>query len=347
MTVLVTGGGGFVLGNLVRHLLRTRPDLRVVVLDISFDAVLARFLRETASGRLRLVEGDVRDGSLLRSLSRDERITHVVHGAAVTHDDESERRDPTRYIEINFNGTLAILEWLRTLPGLTRYIHVSTGGVYGAPTLHSPHEIQPESGPFDPPELYAVSKYAAELVARRYGALFGLPVCRIRLSDVFGPMERPTGARSTSCMSLPYRMVRSTIEGRPIRVSDATLQAAGDFLSAEDIAVAVDKLLFCQALPYDLFNIAAGVRYSVPELFGTFRLVAPEFRHEVVSSEDAEIDMNPLNCRARFNAYSISRISELAWRARPLESQLRSYREWVAQDPEQRCPRLEQGPWNP
>lgn len=343
MSILVTGGTGFVLGNVVKHLLHARPDARVVVLDISVDAELARSHFGAADGRLRLVEGDVRDAALLETLSRDETITHVVHGATVTHDDETERRDPTRYIKVNLDGTLAILEWLRTLTGLERYLHVSTGGVYGDPTPLSPREIQPETGPFDPPEFYAVSKYAAELVVRRYGALFGLPVCRIRLSDVFGPMERPTGARAKSSMSLPYRMLRAAIERRPLRVSQDTVRAGGDFLSAEDVAAAVDKLLFCQALPYDVFNIAAGVRTPLSELFEIFGRVAPEFRHQVVSPDLAEIIFDPNDRLARFNAYSISRISELDWRPRPLEAQFRSYWEWVAQDPETRCRSLDRG----
>jgi nucleoside-diphosphate-sugar epimerase len=341
MSILITGGTGFVLGNLVKHLLQARPDTRVVVLDISVDADLARSNFGGADGQLRLVEGDVCDQALLGSLSRDERVTHVVHGATVTHDGETERGDPTRYIRVNLDGTLAILEWLRTLPDLERYIHVSTGGVYGDPSALSPRDMQPETGPFDPPELYAVSKYAAELVVRRYGTLFGLPVCRIRLSDVFGPMERPTGARAKSSMSLPYRMMRATIERRPLRVSEATLRAGGDFLSAEDIAAAVEKLLFCQALPYDVFNIAAGQRYPVPELFEIFGAIAPEFRYQVVSPDLAEIHFDPNDRLARFNAYAISRISELDWRPRPLEVQFRSYREWVARDPETRCPSLD------
>ena len=309
-------------------------------MDISVDTDLLKSHFNVSDARLRLVEGDVRSPALLESLSRDERITHVVHGATVTHDDETERKDPGRYLDVNVGGTLSVLEWLRTLTPLERYIHVSTGKVYGSPTSLSPRELQPEQGPFNPPELYAVSKYAAELVAARYATLFGLPVVRVRLADVFGPMERPTGARSKNSMSLPYRMVRSTLEHRPLRISECTLRAGGDFLSAEDVAKAVELLLYWKSLPHDVFNIASGRRHAIPMLFEVFRSIAPEFRYEVVDSDQAEVHLNPDDRLARFNAYSISRITELDWRPRTLESQFRSYWEWVVQDPHARCPSL-------
>jgi len=130
-------------------------------------------------------------------------------GRPFTHHAETERNNPRRYLDINLGGTVALLEWRRrSAPGafhLRQY-----RGVYGDPGDFSPKNSQPETGPFDPPELYAVSKYAAELVVRRYGKLYDLPAYRVRLSDIFGPMERPTGARLS--MSLPYLMVRSVVE---------------------------------------------------------------------------------------------------------------------------------------
>ena len=329
------------MGNLVSHLVHARPGVRIIVLDISVDAALLRKFVGDSNGQLQFVEGDVRSLALLKSISRKERITHVVHGATVTHDRELERTDPGRFIDVNLGGTLTILEWMRTLGDLERCIHVSTGGVYGNPTALSPVEFQPETGPFDPPELYAVSKYAAELVARRYGTLFGLPVCRVRLPDVFGPMERPTGARTKASMSLPYRMMRSTIERKPLRISKSTLRAGGDFLSAQDVAMALEILLFRKALPHDVFNIASGKRRNIPEVFDAFRAAAPEFRHQVVSSDQSEIHMNPDDRLARYNAYSIPRISALGWSPRPLETQFRNYRDWVVQEPDVRCPRLD------
>jgi nucleoside-diphosphate-sugar epimerase len=334
--ILVTGGTGFVLSNMVAALLATWPDTQIAVLDLAVGDLLAREFFGAAGERVRTYEGDVRDPETLRSIGRDLALSHVVHGAAVTHDVERERTDPTCYIDVNLGGTVKLLEWLRTLRGLRRFVYIGTGGVYGSPQPGSPTALQPEAGPFDPPELYAVSKYAAELVVRRYATLFDLPACRVRLSDVFGPMERPTGARRR--MSLPYRMMRALIEGRPLRITARTLDAGGDYLSAEDAAGALRAILDSGSLPYDLFNVAAGEWRSVSEIFAAFAAVAPGFRQQIVAPDAAEVDMDPANRLARYNAYAVSRIGELGWRPRRLEEQFRTYLDWVMEEPDARCP---------
>lgn len=334
--VLVTGGTGFVLSNLVRRLLDAWPEAEIAVLDLAAGNAMARRFFGEPGPRLHLVAGDVRDAALLRGIAERIAVTHVVHGATVTHDPETERRDPARYVGVNLDGTVAVLEWLRTQTGLVRLIHVSTGAVYGSPQPGTPADLQPEAGPFDPPELYAVSKYAAELVVRRYAELFGLPACRVRLSGVFGPMERPTGARRS--MSLPWHMMRALIDDRPLRVTHRSLQAGGDYISAEDVSQALLGLLTQAHLPYDLFNIAAGRWRPLSEIFATFARVAPAFRYEAVPAAEADIDFDPGNRLARYNAYAIARIGELGWRPRPLEEQFASYLAWVMAEPEARCP---------
>ena len=334
--ILVTGGTGFVLSNLVRRLLERWPEAGIVVLDLAAEDALAAAFLGPPGRRLRLVAGDVRDPAALRAAAEGIEITHVVHGATVTHDAAAERRDPTRYLDVNLGGTVQLLEWLRGRGGAMRLLHVSTGGVYGNPQPGTPEAPQPEDGPFDPPELYAVSKYAAELVVRRYAGLFGIPACRVRFADVFGPMERPTGARRG--MSLPFHMMRALIEDRPLRISARSMQAGGDYLSAEDVADALLLLLRADRPPFDLFNIAAGRWRPLPELLGAFAAVAPSFRHAVVPQDEAEIDFDPANRLARYNAYAIDRIGALGWRPRPLEQQLAGYLAWVMADPAARCP---------
>jgi nucleoside-diphosphate-sugar epimerase len=143
-------------------------------------------------------------------------------------------------------------------------------------------------------------------------------------------------------MSLPYRMMRAAIERRPLFVSKETLNGGGDFISAEDVADAVARLLFASDLSYDVFNIAAGQRYPVLQLFESFRNVVPTFQWKTVPSDQAEVRLDPEERLARYNAYSISRIKELGWEPSPLEDQLRSYANWVIVDPHIRCPKLDE-----
>lgn len=339
-TVFITGGTGFILSNTVKYLLETDTEANVVILDINnYERLAVEFL-ESVSDRLTFFQGDVRDRSVLDKISSQFNITHIIHAATVTGFPTWELQDPVRYIDVNLLGTVNVLEWARKLIGLQRFLNVGTGGVYGSPTKDSPESPQPEEGPFNPPELYAVSKYAAELVIRRYGELFNLDTCLVRLTTVFGPMERPTPGRVT--MSIVFRMMRAVINNRPLRISVETLKAGGDFLSSEDIAFATVPLVFKKSLSFDAYNIGFGVYTTVGELFDIFKKVVPDFEYELVDEERAEIIMDPTKRLARWNAHAIDRISsELSWRPRSLFEQLKSYNKWVMEDPERRCPNIE------
>jgi len=89
--------------------------------------------------RLTLVIADLMQPEQWHTALKDHDITHIAHGATVTpisrgsvaeQHSEPEAQDPRRIIEINTMGTVALLEWARTLPDLRRFITVSTGGVY-------------------------------------------------------------------------------------------------------------------------------------------------------------------------------------------------------------------------
>lgn len=336
-TVLFTGGTGFVMSNAVKHLLETDPAARAVVLDLApVEGAVAGFL-EPVGSRVTGIQGDIRDRGVLDRVAREHAITHVVHAASVTHFDRWERENPAAFIDVNVMGTVNVLEWSRRLEGLRRFLYVSSGGVYGDPAPDSPAGPQPESGPFNPPELYPISKLAAEHIVRRYGELFGLDTVTVRLSGVFGPMERYTPGRVT--MSMPYHMMRAVIEDRPFRVSAGTLEAGGDFLSAEDIAPALAGLLRRTRTRHGVYNIAFGRFTPVTELLDAFRETAPGFACAVVDEEEADTVLDPARRRARWNAYAIERITaELGWQPRTLAEQVRSYHDWVMIDPEVRCP---------
>jgi dTDP-glucose 4,6-dehydratase len=210
--------------------------------------------------------------------------------------------------------------------------------VYGTPSRWSPEDRQDEDGPFSPPELYAISKYAAEQIARRYGELF-LDVVAVRPSGVFGPMERPTPGRRT--MSLPYRMMRAFLEGRPLSLTARTLEASGDFISSEDTARAIAALLRSPGPRHRTYNVAYGRRIQVQALLDAFATLADGFSYRTAAGELADVDLNPDDRLARHNAYAVDRIArDVDWRPRPIEEQLASYLTWVLEKPGERCPAL-------
>ena len=340
MRVLVTGGAGFVMSNVVRALLSEDAEARAVVLDLGGrDEAASEFLAPFAR-RIDWVGGDIRDESVVERAFSFGELTHVVHGATLTHFEDWEREDPGRFMDVNVMGTIRLLERARRAAGLERFVYVSSGAVYGEPVAGTPSGPQPEAGPFDLPEMYAISKFSAEMVARRYGELFDLDVVRVRFSGVFGPMERRTGARRL--MSAPYHMVRAHLERRPLRVTRGTLAAGGDFLSSEEVGEGVAALLRAPRCAHRAYNIAAGYFQTMEEVFGAFGSVAPGFEVDVADESRAEVAMNPDDRLARWNAYAIDRMrDDVGWRPRPLPEQLARYVRWVEEDPERRCPRLD------
>lgn len=339
MMVLVTGGNGFVMSNVVNYLLQTNPTANVVILDLMpIEDLVADFFSPVAD-RVTAVKGDIRDRTLLDRLNAEYPFTHIMHAATVAGFPRWEHENPAKFIDVNVMGTLNLVEWARNLNELQQYLYVSSGGVYGEALPDSPTGLQPETGPFNPPELYAISKLTAERIVRRYGKLFNLSTTIVRLSGVFGLMERPTPGRVT--MSMPYNMVRSVIEERPFRTTVATLDAGGDFLSAEDIAPAMTAIACAETHRHDVYNIAYGTFTTIPELLDMFKEAVPSFEYEIVEDEQADVTMDPKQRYARWNAYSIDLItSEFGWQPRPLLEEFKSYYDWVMVDPEVRCPAL-------
>ena len=338
MHVLVTGGNGLVGSNVVRRLLVERPDARASVLDLAPPDALGRAHLEPVAGRVAFVRGDLRDPAGLSAVEEPETVTQIVHAGAIAHVPAWELEDPEGLFAVNLGGTLAVLRWARTLPRLRRLVHVSTGGVYGEPGRWSPEAPQGEEGPFDPPELYAISKFAAERTVRRVGALHGIDVRAVRLSGVFGPMERPTAGRTL--MSLPYAIARSLAAGRPLRLTHRTLEAGGDFLSVEDVAAGVTALLRASAPAHFAYNVAFGRFTPVREVLDVVTALAPAFRFTpVTESAGAEVDMDPADRRARWNAYAIERMAtDTGWTPRPLAEQIDSYLRWLDADRATRSP---------
>jgi nucleoside-diphosphate-sugar epimerase len=325
-TYLVTGGCGLVGANLARHLLGTRPGCEVIVLDREPPAAAVELFLAEHRDRLTFAQRDIADPA---SFGGFERARVVIHAATVTHVPEWEVATPRRYVDVNLLGTTNMLEWARGLPSLERVVYVSTGGVYGDQTAASSESPQSEDGPFAPDSLYAISKYACELLLRRYAELFGFDHRVVRLSGVFGPLERPTGSRTG--MSPVHSVVHAALAGRPLRVTARTLESAGDHISAEDVAAGLARLATATSPAHRTYNLAYGSLTPFRALVEDVRRAGLALDVQVVEQlEDADLDLDPAHRRARWNAYDIERArTDLGWRPRPLVEQLASYADWL------------------
>ena len=111
--VLITGGAGFIAGNLTHHWCAAHPQDRVVVLDaLTYAGNLATIQPLIDGGRIRFVQGDISDRALVDGLLVEEAISHVAHLAAESHVDRS-ITGPGAFLATNVTGTFTLLEAFR------------------------------------------------------------------------------------------------------------------------------------------------------------------------------------------------------------------------------------------
>jgi UDP-glucose 4-epimerase len=337
MTLLITGAMGFVMSVLARHWLEVNPDSRLVILDAAApDAAATRYFRPVAN-RISVVVADITQPQRWRDAMARHDITHIVHGATVTPlargtaaeaKREPEAENPGRIIDVNVMGTVALLDWARTVSTLQRFIYVSSGSVYKEHGPDRPGEPLPEDGYVMPRKLYGISKLASELITQRYGDLFGLSAASVRLSSVYGTMDRATASRNFR--HVPNRIAHMAVEGvKRVRVN--TVDAVGDYVHAEDVARAVVALLHAPHLRYGTYNIAMGHTATLGDLVAWAAEKYPGFHAEITAAAEADILQDPSYSDGMWGAYDIARItSETGWTPRPVRDAFHGYMEWIA-----------------
>jgi UDP-glucuronate 4-epimerase len=191
MTVLVTGGAGFIGSHFIEQLLARHDSTRVVCLDNFSDAYdpalkranVASFARDP---RVTSVEQSFCDSRAMRELLARHNVRRIVHLGACAGVRAS-LSSPELFAQTNVGGTLALLEAARAHP-LERFLLVSSSTVYGAGAAVPFQEDAPLGVPLSP---YGVTKRAAELMGLAYYRLYGVPVVCLRPFSVYGPRMRP------------------------------------------------------------------------------------------------------------------------------------------------------------
>lgn len=193
---LVTGGAGFIGCNLVRFLLDRAHE--VVVLD-NFSTGKRENLAGLA-GRIRLVEGDVRDRAAVDACVSG--CDAIFHEAALGSVPRSVA-EPELSHDVNVNGTLTVLEAARAA-GVRRVVFAASSSAYGEQEESPKHEAMVPA-PISP---YAAGKVACEMYLRAYAAVYGMQTLCLRYFNVFGPHQDPSGAYAAVIPAFVSRLLR-------------------------------------------------------------------------------------------------------------------------------------------
>lgn len=195
LTILVTGGAGFIGSNLVHYLLK-KDDTTVINLDkLTYAGNLESLQDVIDDERYNFVQGDICDQELVSSVLAKYRPSAVMHLAAESHVDRS-IDGPGEFIRTNVVGTFNLLEsvrayWNELEPDVKRdfrFLHVSTDEVYGS--LGTEGYFTEETR-YQPNSPYSASKAASDHLVRAYYHTYGLPVLTTNCSNNYGPNQFP------------------------------------------------------------------------------------------------------------------------------------------------------------
>jgi nucleoside-diphosphate-sugar epimerase len=276
MKTLVTGGTGFVGSNIVRTL--AEQGKQVVSFDlVPPDELLRAYIKPWAD-RVTFMQGDLlNQDDLDKALNHN--INRIVHAAAFTGilpDIEAGRSKDI--VAINVMGTTNVLEAARKM-SIERFVYVSSSSIYGN---DNPDKVLTEDSEPRPHTLYALTKYASELLTRRYGELHGFPTVRVRLSSPFGPLERVTGHRANQ--SILKDWTGNIVRGEPIEVGDRSVERVFSYVL--DIAAGVCAVVNAPSLSYDLYNVSTGEQTSLEQIIAVLRDLHPGLK--VIDNPEAE-----------------------------------------------------------
>lgn len=279
-TTLVTGATGFLGPHLVWEAAAHGP---VVAVDrrAPDETVRAFLARDPArAGRVAWRRADVTDYASLAGTTDGHAITHVIHAAAITPNAAMEAAGMRETIAVNVLGTANALDLARAL-GVRRTVLFSSSSVY-APNDGSPLT---EDAPWRDTSAYAVSKQSIERLMAHAVHGFGMDVVAVRPAALFGPLERPTGAREA--MSGIHGLMHVALRGEEIRVHDDGLTR--DVTAASEVARAVIALLHAPSLAHRVYNLGAGRGYRMPEIRAALEAAIPDVRWRFVAPDETNV----------------------------------------------------------
>jgi dTDP-glucose 4,6-dehydratase len=331
LTLLVTGGAGFIGSNFVLDWLAS-ADEPVVNLDaLTYAGNLHNLDAIKGDARHHFVQGDIGDRALLDRLLAEHRPRAVLNFAAESHVDRS-IHGPGDFMRTNVMGTFTLLEAVRgywnglddSAKAAFRFQHVSTDEVYGSLAAGAPAFT--ETHAYEPNSPYSASKAASDHLVRAWHHTYGLPVITTNCSNNYGPFHFPE--------KLIPLMIVNAVAGKPLPVYGDGQQVR-DWLYVRDHCSAIRSVLAGGRVG-ETYNVGGWNEKTNLEIVHAVCNLLDELRPDPLGSYRRLIthvkDRPGHDRRYAIDARKIER--ELGWRpAETFESGIRKTVQWYLDNP--------------
>ena len=273
MTLLVTGGAGFIGTNFILEWIAHCEEPIVNLDKLTYAGNLGNLRSIADSPQHTFVHGDIADAELVTALLREHRPRALINIAAETHVDRS-IHGPGDFIDTNIVGTYtllaAALEFWQSLSGgekdQFRFINVSTDEVFGS----LPDDAPPcnEDAPYAPNSPYSASKASADHLVRSYFHTYGLPVITTNCTNNYGPYQFPE--------KLIPLMTANAVAGKPLPIYGDGKNIR-DWLYVTDHCTALRRVL-ADGRPGEVYNVAGNCEVSNLDVVGAICVELDELR---------------------------------------------------------------------
>ena len=326
MTILVTGGAGFIGSNFVLDWLAQSGEPVVNLDKLTYAGNLENLAALREDPRHFFFHGDICDRTLIDALLAGHQPRAIVHFAAESHVDRS-IHGPGEFMRTNIDGTFTLLEAARgywnTLDGerkaAFRFHHVSTDEVYGSLKPEDPPFT--ESNPYEPNSPYSASKAASDHLVRAWHHTYGLPVTTSNCSNNYGPYHFPE--------KLIPLMIANALAGKPLPVYGDGRQIR-DWLYVKDHCSAI-RVILEKGRVGEVYNVGGWNEKPNIEIVQTILRLLDELKPDPEGSYSRLItyvaDRPGHDRRYAIDARKIER--ELGWRpAETFETGIRKTVAW-------------------
>lgn len=233
MTIIVTGGAGFIGGNFIHYMVKKYSDYRIICLDnLTYAGNMETLEPVLNKDNFKFIKGDISNRNLIYNIFKNEKPDIIVNFAAESHVDRS-IANPEIFLQTNVIGTSILLDACRKY-GIKRYHQVSTDEVYGDLPLDRSDLFFTEDTPIHTSSPYSASKASADLLVQAYGRTYKIPVTISRCSNNYGPYHFPE--------KLIPLMIINALNDKPLPVYGKG-ENIRDWLYVEDHCIAIDSII--------------------------------------------------------------------------------------------------------